>query len=341
MAETFVFTCGGGRMMGALVRQMRYAKPGRQIVGVDADAKTCASPPDGFDRFAQVPFASEPGYADRMMELVSGLAPAVLVPGSDEEAEALAPHRERFARAGTMVSVSSPEAVALMRDKEQTTRAAKASGCPVAETIRADSFDELRRAIPTLGYPERSVVIKPVRGRGRRTVFFVSATPTAPQPDVPPSISIEAIEKEIGEWPGPMLACEMIMGTPLTVDLLCEHGALRSAVVRRWEGWGRFPFPGQTIVDNPSLVNALHHLVSHIGVHGLIDADMIEAQDGQVRLLELNPRPSGSVAVVHAAGIPLFDMLFDMLAGRPVAAAPQPQRRHITANDLLLPSMVA
>jgi carbamoylphosphate synthase large subunit len=341
MAETFVFTCGGGRMMGALVRQMRNAKPGRRIVGVDADAATCARPPDSFDHFAHVPFASEPGYADRLLQVVSGLAPAILVPGSDEEAEALAPHRERFARVGASVSVSSPQAVALMRDKARTMQVAKASGCSVADTIRADSFEELHCAVRKLGYPGRTVVIKPVQGRGRRRVYFVSATPMAPQPDVPPSIPIEALEEEMGEWPGSMLACEMLTGAALTVDLLCEHGALRSAVVRRWDGPGRFPFPGQTVVESSAQVSALRRLVRHIGVHGLIDADMIEAEDGQARLLELNPRPSGSVAVVHAAGIPLFDMLADVLAGRPVVASPQPQRRHISASDLLLSSMVA
>lgn len=334
MAETFILTCAGGRMMPALVAGLRSAWPNRRIVGVDADAAVSASPPRGFDRVFPVPRATAADYVDVMMKTSRDFAPAILVPGSDEEAGALAPHADRFAKAGIAVNVSPPGAVAIMRDKVRATDEAMKAGCRVPKTIKAESFDALRKAILALGYPEKVVVIKPVSGRGRRATFFVSRMPLPLAPDVPPSCALEEIKDKIGAWPGPMLACETVRGSALTADMLCDRGTLVGLVVRRWAGAGRFPFPGQDIVERPQLAASLAPLVKQIGIHGLVDADLIETADGEAYLLEINPRPSGSVPVTLAAGIPLYDALADILCGRPVNPLNKPVRSCITASDL-------
>lgn len=321
-------------MMPALVAGLRGADPGRRIIGMDANPALAASPPPGFDHLLVVPNATVPGYADAMLAACSDFAPAILVLGSDEEAEALAPYARQFGEAGIAVNVSPPEAVATMRDKARATEEAARAGCRVPETIKAESFDRLRQAVVTLGYPERVVVIKPVNGRGRRTTWFVSRDSLPPEPDVPPSCTLEEIEDKIGAWPGAMIACKMVRGSALTADLLCDRGALAGIVVRRWAGAGRFPFPGQTIIERPQLAASLASLVKQIGIHGLVDADLIETDDALTYLLEINPRPSGSVAVTLAAGIPIYDRLANLLRGRSAVSLNKPVRLHITAGDL-------
>jgi carbamoylphosphate synthase large subunit len=61
------------------------------------------------------------------------------------------------------------------------------------------------------------------------------------------------------------------------------------------------------------------------GLHGLVDVDAILTPDGEVAPLEINPRPSGSVAVALAAGVPLYDQLFELLINgvRPLPVATQ------------------
>ena len=55
-----------------------------------------------------------------------------------------------------------------------------------------------------------------------------------------------------------------------------------------------------------------------INIHGLIDIDAIKTEDGRIVFLEINPRPSGSVAVSEVAGIPIFNMLEEILEGKDI-----------------------
>lgn len=320
-------------MMAALVRELRNQHSGRVIVGMDADPLVSLEPKGGFDEVVTVPPATADNYVDTVLDASLRFAPAVIVPGSDEEAEALVARNREFAARNLLVNLSPTATVSLMRDKYRLTLEAKAAGCDVAETRQANTWADVRAAARELGYPERSVVIKPVSGRGRRLTCFASRAAGPNQPDVPPSLPLEDIEGWMGLWPGPLLVCLAIEGVAMTADLLCRKGDLECAVVRQWLGRGRFPFPGQVIVDAPETVSVLGKLARRIGIHGLVDADLIAAPGGKTYLLEINPRPSGSVAVTLAAGIPLYDMLIDVLAGRPVKAPPTARRR-ITSVEL-------
>ena len=44
--------------------------------------------------------------------------------------------------------------------------------------------------------------------------------------------------------------------------------------------------------------------------------DAIKTNDGRIVFLEINPRPSGSIAVTEIAGIPIFSMLEKVLEGK-------------------------
>jgi ATP-grasp in the biosynthetic pathway with Ter operon len=322
-------------MIGALVSQLRAQVPGRTIIGADADRAVTIARSKYFDAMVQIPQASKLGYWEAALNAFSKFAPAVLVLGSDEEVEAIAPHSRRFLDAGLFVNVSSAESIAIMRDKLRTTQAAEAVGCRVAQTIVCSSFEDIRNAGEKLNYPARDFVIKPVNGRGRRRTYFISERSCPPKPDVPSSISLGLIETNLGAWSVPMLACEMIVGAAITIDLLCEHGSLRAGVVRRWKGPARFPFPGQEIIDRPKALSSLEKLVKLLGIHGMVDADLIEQENGDSYLLEINPRPSGSIAVTVAAGLPIFDALSDVLIGRTVRSLPQPSLRQIGPEVLV------
>ena len=109
---------------------------------------------------------------------------------------------------------------------------------------------------------------------------------------------------------------QYIKGYAVTVDVLANKGELVFLLARKWcEAW-RFPFPGQRIIYNIKIKNLIKKLFKVYYFHGLFDIDIIIDENGKVFMLEINPRPSGSILVSEIIGVKIFSYLEDVLLNR-------------------------
>ena len=77
----------------------------------------------------------------------------------------------------------------------------------------------------------------------------------------------------------------------------------------------RIPFTGSVLRKNPEIEEYAHHIGNVLNLQSLHDIDMMtDANLGPV-LLEINPRPSGSLAGLSAAGFALLDYAMAGVAG--------------------------
>lgn len=102
------------------------------------------------------------------------------------------------------------------------------------------------------------------------------------------------------------LLMEYLPGQEYSVDLACADGQLLAAVVRCK------PLQGvaQTLVDRPDLSAHAARLVHAFQLHGLINVQFKDAADGQARLLEINPRAAGGIAMSCLSGLNLPEIAY-------------------------------
>src|SRR4051794_8301707 len=101
---------------------------GYRLVGVDGEA--LATGLYAVDQAYTIPYASQPGFVDRLLEMARAEGCVLLFPGLDAELPYLARSADRFASIGTRVVISDPEVIKISDDKLATARFLDRHGFP-------------------------------------------------------------------------------------------------------------------------------------------------------------------------------------------------------------------
>lgn len=234
----------------------------------------------------------------------------VIIPLTDCSAEVLSynkPTLARFAR----VAVTDYEVFRHARDKLLTMRACAAHGVPHPRTA-FDGVTPDAAARAGIGYP---VALKPRVGDS--AIGFVRVE------------SAEALRELAGRTErrfGPMLVQEFVpqeerqYKAELFLDRL---GVLAAAVVFAKIRW--YPLEGgsstlNVTVDRPDIVEPCARLLRALGWSGYADVDLIQdPRDGTCKIMEINPRVTGSVKLAFDAGVDFADLIVRDALGWDVA----------------------
>ena len=308
---TFLMTSTGGSLVPAL---FQYLKEQRQfsIRLIAVDAGNTETVRHFADASYEVPFGSEPNYVDRLLEISNRENVDVILPGSDEEAFAISGSIEKFHNAGVKPIVSPRSCLDLIAGKLETYDALKQAGLRTPEYAALDGTEDVEAALRDFGFPKRNVVVKPSRGRGGRGMHaFVGGG------DVPQWLLAGDREKLIlgpptesfhDELAGQQLIVMPMLKPPAyDVDVLGRSNAGPVAVLRRRGNPTGIPYRGYQIISNPDVRQYCVDAASVLNLSSLHDMDFMTDEDGQMVLLEVNPRPSGSVLFSEVAGYPLIE----------------------------------
>ena len=105
---------------------------------------------------------------------------------------------------------------------------------------------------------------------------------------------------------------KFIEGEAITVDVIVKEGNLKLLLARKWNKPWRFPFPGQKIISDIRIKKLVIKLCKYYCLNGLIDFDLIRNEKG-IYLLEINPRPSGSLFFAEQQGFKVIKKLNKIL----------------------------
>lgn len=99
-----------------------------------------------------------------------------------------------------------------------------------------------------------------------------------------------------------------------------RYGELKGACVFAKVRW--YPIDGGSsclneIVNRPDIVDNCKKLLNNIGWRGYADIDLIEdSRDGKVKIMEINPRITGSVKICFEAGVNFAKLIVDDFQGK-------------------------
>lgn len=245
-----------------------------------------------------VPYATAPGYVERLLEVCGRHGCALVFPGLDAELGVLARAADRFAAVGVRAVVSAPAVVDLCDDKLATSEFLVGHGFPAPRTLPLGP--EATRALPP------PVVLKPRRGGARaRGVFTVRE---------PAELAFRLATLPLDNY----VAQEYLDGDEYTCGSVTFEGRCHGTVVMR-----RVLRDGDTyqafVVSDPRLHAHVRAVAEALGPFGPCNFQL-RLRDGVPYIFEINARCSGTTYARALAGFNEPLMAADYLThGRPPA----------------------
>lgn len=249
----------------------------------------------GEDRRFLLPRGDDPSFPDALLALCVAHGVDVAVPTVDTELPGVAARRADFAAAGVRLLLAPTDALRTCLDKWELARRCTGVVAVPATVLLDAAFDP-----SALRWP---AVVKPRRGSGSRGVAVI-ADPAA----------LDALPRD-----GSLLVQDLLPGQEYSVDVLCRaDGSVAVAVPRtRDKVDSGIAVAGRTVRD-PELERFATRVARAVGMVGIANVQVKLDRAGVPALLEVNPRPPGTMPLTVAAGanLPAW-ALAEVLGGPP------------------------
>lgn len=250
--------------------------------------------------FTRLPdFFLEPeAYMEALTAALQRTGAQVLLP-CFEDVELVIRHRDALPT-GTLVAVPSLKDWTVAEDKFDYVERVGAAGCPVPETWRVDSRDRLSEMAAKLHFP---LVVKVRMGNGARGVAIVE---TPDELEEAFWSIVESYNLKPERWP---ILQQALTGRKYKLDGVFNRGkcvGTGTYEILRCKGAGRFGTSTYRVTaDFPELEAHCIRALESLSWHGMFNTDWICDEDGTPRLIDINGRLSGGVAVPTLAGMDL------------------------------------
>lgn len=233
----------------------------------------------------------------------------VVVPTVDFSAELLSRNKEEFSQYAKIAS-NDWDVYQIAGDKLNTMKVCMENGIPCPFTItEAHSLDDVLDS--DISYP---IVIKPRVGYGAIGFKKIDSKEEL-------SALFESLDEPVEYY----VFQEYIPQTDLQYEcamFIDKDRKVKTSLVFSKNRW--FPVSGGSSTLNISvsrkdIIQSCSKLLKTIGWQGAADIDLIQdPRDGVAKIMEINPRVSGSVKICFAAGVDQARQMLELVYGEPV-----------------------
>lgn len=282
--EKILVTGVGGPGGISVAESLKRVTPDIIVVGVDCDPYTSWRMTS--DEFILVPPAADEKFLSEILK-ISNKCKALFCT-VDEELPKISSSLEQF---NCKVFVPPLRAVELCLDKYKTFKALREAGIPVPNTATYEIV--VKGLLTAFNYP---LVVKPRRGRGSRYVFKVLN-----------GKELEAVGHVVGDLE--MVVQEYVEGPEYTVDVLVnEESELVACVPReRVRVRNGLTMVGRTI-KNGRFVELAEKISKSLRLKYIFN---FQCRGFEPKVIEVNPRPSGTLILSTMAGVNMPKMLLE------------------------------
>jgi predicted ATP-grasp superfamily ATP-dependent carboligase len=288
-----------GQSVAALAAARALARRGLQVTSAE-DSYLC---PTHFSRYVHrrmrypTPEKEADAFVEQIGQLIREHRFDAVLPVRDATCLLLAEHKDELAR-HTAVLTADLETIMKGRDKRATIRAAMECDVPRPETLLVDG------GLPPPDDLQYPLLIKPAASSGARGITLVSS---------PSELGLLYGRTEAQF--GPCMLQELIPGnTMYCYSALYHDGECKQEFMQRQTR--NFPVNGGTAsyaesVYSEQLRQYSRRLLDHLKWDGIAHVEYkMDPRDGQLKLMEINPRLWMSIELAIAAGVDFPYSLF-------------------------------
>lgn len=306
-----LFTCVGRRKY-----LVDYFKAEQDFVSklVGVDMSNTAPALASCDSWYLVPSVYDEDYIDRLLEVCQNEKINVLISLNDMELPILAKSRARFNDLGVRLVLANDAAIDICSDKYETYLFCKDNNIPAPA-----SFIDLNEALQfienkNISYP---LIVKPRWGSASFGLYIVESENELIEAYTVCKESLSSSYlSQFKESDSDVLIQEFIKGKEYGLDIFNDMDGQYRGVVCKEKLSMRAGETDKSITVDASRFNAFSRIIGDTLKHvGNMDCDFLE-RDGQLYLLELNPRFGGGYPFSHEAGANLVKALLLSLSER-------------------------
>jgi carbamoyl-phosphate synthase large subunit len=232
------------------------------------------------DGVVTLPRTDDAGFGDALERACADDRVGLVVPTRDDELPVMAALRDRLQMAGTVILISSQDAVAVCRDKLRFAEAVAAAGFVSPRTVRS----------PVREFP---VFVKPRVGAGGRGAGIVAS----------PEALTRACDAILADGGEPLIQ-EVVEGREFTVDVFVDRDGRPISCIPRERV---VVVSGESVVSrtvrDEALSDATLRLCAAVGLTGHLTVQALRTPD-RIVFVEINPRYGGAANLGFAAGAP-------------------------------------
>jgi carbamoyl-phosphate synthase large subunit len=277
---------------GGVGQSLLKALYGSRYRIIAADGERLATGLFAADRGYTVPYAADPRYVDRIIEICIREKCKLIFPGLDAELPVLAGAQDKFRAKGISCVVSSPKVVEICDDKLLTARFLEQAGLHAARTCAPDVPGDA----VGIGFP---LILKPKKGGHRSIGVELVRNAT------------ELEHRMQAAAPGYYVAQEWIDGDEYTCGTVNFEGRCAGTIVMR-----RVLRNGDTykafVVQDPAIESTVRKAAEALAPFGACNFQL-RVRDNASYIFEINARSSGTTYSRALAGFNEPVMVADFL----------------------------
>jgi len=297
------FGAPGGPGIIASLRRVR--ERGIRIVGVDANPAASGLFLSD-DAYVVPEAASEDSYIAAMVDVARKSKADAILPLSGTELLLLSRNAAGFS--GASVAVNRPEALEIALDKQKTYAFLAGSGVAIPDHRVVEDYEGFLAAVQALGYPEVPVCFKPAVSKGQRGFRILREDAdlrkilleTKPDSTV---TTLDLVSPILSAgFSQQLLVSEYLPGSEYTVDSLVDEGRSLVTIPRKRVATKLGISSVGVVENNPAMIRAAEEINRLFAFHFNINVQLKYAADGIPKLVEINPRVSGTICLSVEAG---------------------------------------
>ena len=271
------------------IKSLKMAKFGGKVVATDSDP---LSP--GFhmvhDHYIMPLADRESQFIAKLYEVVDKHKIDILMPSSGSDIYPYSKFRGQLEALGATPVVSDPESLEICRDKLKTFN------------FLADKFGLPFTTTDPHKVREFPVIAKPRFGKGSRDVIKIVD-----------EVDLRYVDTKFKE----MIFQDFLPGMEYTVDVLSDldKKALLAVPRIRLQTKEGISTKGK-VVHHPALQEECKRIAEAVGIRGPCCIQMKESREGELKLVEINPRMGGGTIFSALAGANLPAMIVDLVEGK-------------------------
>lgn len=290
-----LFTGAGRRV--ELIQAFRDAglRLGIEVKIYGADADITAPALLFCDFYREICRMNNENYIPQLQKICTEDKIDLLIPTIDTDLMVLSQNKTKFERSGTKVLISTPEMIAVCRDKNRTADFFRSCGLRAPETV--SDYTKY-----TGGYP---CFIKPRDGSSSINAFKVKS---------------EELLKKYAESIKDYVIQPFVEGTEYTVDVVCDFNGNPVVIIPRQRIAVRAGEVLKAQIElEEKIIEEVEKLVDNFRPCGPITIQLIrDKKTGVDNYIEINPRFGGGAPLSMKAGAKSAEALLRLLLGQKV-----------------------
>lgn len=272
-----------------------------------------------------VPKVRDSKYIDAILDICRNEKITTIIPQYTDELMPMSENIERFKGLGVKVLVTEDtEKLRTANSKYELYRFFNDRAYIPKYTLASD-VDSIKAAVLTFGYPDVPVCIKPVNSEGGKGFRIITEEKinifSEPAGSVKMSLDTYINQLRAVDKIPELLVTEYLPGKEYSVDCVCKNGTAYFCIPRQRIETAMGVASVSSVEKNDELIDISTEIISALNLSYNINIQFKYSVSGVPKLIEINPRVSGSLVANLGAGVNMLEESLRLAYGMPVEKA--------------------